>query len=187
MPIISQNSVVIEAKHGRQVPKFKNTQGSGIILSLGRTVCGCQEHNAKGVLARISFGVGIDLELLDQLNLQVGFFRGFPLGSRFYRFSVIHKPARKRPTVGGIFALDQDNRSVGPVCQFNNQIDRGNGIAISHWPVKNSYIVFRINLSQAKTKGNFNRLPGELFSNERTGKLNLKLLASVDHQRAAIA
>ena len=83
-PIVLENFVVVKAEIGGDVPGGENAQILGIVSSLGFAFGSSDKDYTQSVLARVAVGVGINLELFNQLNLQAYLLLGFSPCCCFY-------------------------------------------------------------------------------------------------------
>ena len=80
--------------------------------------------------ARVASGVGVGVELAEELDVERCLLAGFPDRGRFKRLAIINEAAGQGPTGRGVLALDEDDAPPFPAGHhFDDDIDGGHGIA----------------------------------------------------------
>jgi hypothetical protein len=80
--------------------------------------------------ARVASGVGVGVELAEELDVERCFFAGFPDRRRLERLAVIDEAAGQGPARRGVLALDENDSPPFPAGHyFDDDIDGGHGIA----------------------------------------------------------
>ncbi len=65
VPVILQDAIVVEAKILGKFPRVEEAEVFGIVSGLGFSGGGGNEDDAEGMLAGITGGIGVDLELFN--------------------------------------------------------------------------------------------------------------------------
>lgn len=102
---------MVEGDVGRQIRVVEKVDPLGVAAGLRLTVAPGDEYDRGRVAAGIPLGVGINVELADELHVEAGFFAGFADGGFFDRFADIDETAGQRPTGGIIFAFYQRHQA----------------------------------------------------------------------------
>jgi len=80
--------------------------------------------------ARVASGVGVGVELPEELDVERCLLSGFPDRGRFERLAVIDETAGQGPTGRGVLALDEDDASpFSAGHDFDDDVDGGHGVA----------------------------------------------------------
>src|SRR5262249_7845162 len=100
------DSRVVKNNRARELTFDKDFCCLGVVCSSRDSLrCGDVDCGYR-VVSRVSTGIRVSVKLLDEFNLQGGFFLGFPNGSGFQTLTIIDKTARQSPALGKIFSLD---------------------------------------------------------------------------------
>src|SRR5215510_11280360 len=103
--IVAQDSRVVKSNRARKLAFDKDFRGLGIVCS-SRDALRCGDiYRGYRMVSRVSSGIRVSVKLLDELNLQGGFFCSLPNSGRFQTLTIIDETARQSPALGKIFSL----------------------------------------------------------------------------------
>lgn len=120
---------MVEGQVKVPVPGVDDDRGPGVVSCPRRAFGPGDENGRDRVQARIASGVGVGAELIDELDVERGFFAGLADGGRFERFAVVDEAAGEGPAGRGIFPLDEhDPPSLPAVHHLDDDVDRWHGV-----------------------------------------------------------
>jgi hypothetical protein len=80
--------------------------------------------------ARVASGVGVGVELAEEVDVERCLLPGFPDRGRFERLAVIDETAGQGPSGRGVLALDEDDAPHVPaIHDLDDDVDRRHGVA----------------------------------------------------------
>ena len=80
---------------------------------------------------RVASGVGVGVELPEEVDVERCLLPGFPDRGRFERLAVLDETAGQGPSGRGVLALDKDDAPPFPAGHdFDDDVDGGHGVAV---------------------------------------------------------
>jgi hypothetical protein len=120
---------MVESQKQFAVPGIGDDRGPRVVGGFRLALGPGDEHRRNGVEARISSGVGVGMELAEELDVERRLLAGLADGRRLERLAVIDKAAGEGPAGRRVAALDEDNAPRLPaVHDFDDDVDGGHGV-----------------------------------------------------------
>lgn len=121
---------MVEGQKQAPVPGIDDDCGPRVVGGLRLALGPGDEHRRNGVKARVASGVGVGVELAEELDVERCLLAGFADGRLLERLAVIDKAAGQGPAGRRVPALDEDDAPRLPaVHDFDDDVDGGHGVA----------------------------------------------------------
>jgi len=121
---------MVEGQRQAPVPEIDDERGPRVVGGLGLALSSGDEHRRNGVKTRVPRGVGVGVELTEELDVERCLLAGLADGRLLERLAVIDKAAGQGPAGRRVHALDEDDAPRLPaVHDFDDDIDGGHGVA----------------------------------------------------------
>ena len=85
---------MIKAEIGWNSPGLEDVDAFSVVASFRVASGSGEEDDAEGMLARVTGGIGVNVELFYEGCFEAGFFLRFPHSCGFHRFTVVYEAAR---------------------------------------------------------------------------------------------
>lgn len=121
---------MVEGQKQVPVPGIDDDRGPRVVGGLRLALSPGDEHRRNGVKTRVPRGVGVGVELAEELDVERCLLAGLADGRRLERLAVIDKAARQGPAGRRVPALDEDDAARLPAGHdFDDDVDGGHGVA----------------------------------------------------------
>jgi hypothetical protein len=121
---------VVESQRNIAIPGVDHRRVSGVVAGLRCAFGPGDEHRRYRVQPGISRGIGVDVELAAELDVERCLLAGFPDRGRLERLAVVDEAAGQGPAGRRVLTLDEDDAPPFPaVHHLDDDVDGGHGIA----------------------------------------------------------
>lgn len=121
---------MVEGQKQAPVPGIDDDRDSRVVGGLRLALGPGDEHGRDRVKARVPRGVGVGVELAEELDVERCLLAGLADGRLLERLAVIDKAAGQGPAGRRVPALDEDDAACLPaVHDFDDDVDGGHGVA----------------------------------------------------------
>jgi hypothetical protein len=121
---------MVESQGNIARPRVDHRRVSGVVAGLWRALGPGDKYRRYRVQPGVSRGIGVGVELAEELDVERGLFAGFPDRGRFERLTVADEAAGQSPAGRGVLALDEDDAPPMPaVHDLDDDVDSGHGVA----------------------------------------------------------
>jgi len=121
---------MVEGQRQAPVPGIDDFRGPRVVGRPRRALGTGDEYRRNGMEARVASGVGVGVELAEELDVERCLLAGLADGRFLERLAVIDKAAGQGPAGRRVLALDEDDTPPFPaVHDFDDDVDGGHGVA----------------------------------------------------------
>jgi len=121
---------MVESQKRAPVPEIDNDRGPRVVTGFRRAFGPGDEHRRYRVQPGVSRGIGIGMELAEDLDCERCLLAGFPDRGRLERLAVFDEAAGQGPAGRRVLALDKDDAPHLPaVHDFDDDVDGRHGVA----------------------------------------------------------
>ncbi len=121
---------MVESQGNIVRPRIDHHRVSGVVAGLRRASGLGDEHRRYRMQSRVSRGIGVSVELTEELDVERRLLAGFPDRGRLERLAVVDEAAGQSPAGRRVLALDKDDAPPLPaVHDFDDDVDGGHGVA----------------------------------------------------------
>jgi len=121
---------MVEGQRQAPVPGIDDDRGPRVIGGRRRALGTGDEYRRNGMETRVASGVGVGVELAEELDVERCLLAGLADGCLLERLAVVDEAAWKGPAGRRVLAFDEDDTSPFPaVHDFDDDVDGGHGVA----------------------------------------------------------
>jgi len=121
---------MVEGQRQAPVPGIDDDRGPRVVGGRRRALGTGDEYRRNGMETRVASGVGVGVELAEELDVERCLLAGLADGRFLERLAVIDKAAGQGPAGRRVLALDEDDTPPFPaVHDFDDDVDGGHGVA----------------------------------------------------------
>ena len=121
---------MVESQGNIARPRVDHRRVSVVVAGLRRALGPGDKYGRYRVQPGVSRGVGVGVELTDELDVERGLLAGFPDRGRFERLAAADEAAGQSPAGRGVLALDEDDAPLMPATHdLDDDVDGGHGIS----------------------------------------------------------
>jgi len=121
---------MVEGQRQAPVPGIDDDRGPRVIGGRRRALGTGDEYRRNGMETRVASGVGVGVELAEELDVERCLLAGLADGCLLERLAVVDEAAWKGPAGRRVLAFDEDDTPPFPaVHDFDDDVDGGDGIS----------------------------------------------------------
>ncbi len=121
---------MVEGQMQAPVPGVDDDRGPRVVGGRRRALSPGDEHRRNGMETRVASGVGVGVELAEELDVERCLLAGLADGRRLERLAVVDEAAGQGPAGRRVLSLDEDDAPPFPaVHHFDDDVDGGDGVS----------------------------------------------------------